>query len=108
MATHDETAPSISSTADIPLETTNVDKLHINAIGLPAVMYFCFAGAAPIAAMFFNVPNMGSQGGASVPLVFLLSSIRVVLFGISIVYFARQLSSACGFFTSINHWLFID
>jgi amino acid transporter len=105
MATHDETVLPASSTGDIPLEKTNVDKLHINAIGLPAVMYYCFAGAAPIAAMFFNVPNMASQAGASVPLVFLLSSIGLILFGISIVYFARQLSSAGGFYTWISHGL---
>jgi amino acid transporter len=90
---------------DILVEQAPVDKLHVNAIGMWAVMYYCFAGAAPIAAMFFNVPNMASQAGASLPLVFLLSSVGLVFFGVSIVYFSRRLSSAGGFYTWISHGL---
>lgn len=107
MATQDETTVQTSevSVSDIDVETAKVDKLHRNAIGLPAVLYFCFAGAAPMAAMFFNVPNMAAQAGASVPLVFLLSSIGLILFGVTIVYFARRLSSAGGFYTWISHGL---
>jgi amino acid transporter len=90
---------------DISLEDAQVDTLHINAVGLPAVMYYCFAGAAPMAAMFFNVPNMAAQAGASVPLVFVFSSIGLLLFGISLVYFSRRLSSAGGFYTWISHGL---
>src|SRR5579875_1727612 len=91
---------------DIALEQRqDLDKLHINAIGMPSVMYYCFAGAAPIAAMFSNVPNMAAQAGASVPLVFLLSAIGLLLFGISIVYFSRRLTSAGGFYTWVRHGL---
>jgi len=107
MSTQDGFVPTSADPAagDILVEQAPVDKLHVNAIGMWAVMYYCFAGAAPIAAMFFNVPNMASQAGASLPLVFLLSSVGLVFFGVSIVYFSRRLSSAGGFYTWISHGL---
>ncbi len=108
MASQDELAARLPAreTGDIALEEqADIDKLHINAIGTPGVMYYCFAGAAPLAAMFFNVPNMATQAGASVPLVFLLSAIGLLLFGVSIVYFSRRLTSVGGFYTWVRHGL---
>jgi amino acid transporter len=90
---------------DISLEQAQVDTRHLNAIGLPGVLYFCLAGAAPIAAMFFNVPNMAAQAGAATPLVFLLSAIGLIALGVPIVHFSRRLSSAGGFYTWISHGL---
>jgi len=90
---------------DISLEQAQVDTLHLNAIGLPGVLYVCLAGAAPITAMFFNVPNMASQAGAAMPLVFLFSAIGLIALGVPIVHFSRRLSSAGGFYTWISHGL---
>src|SRR5262249_32938969 len=56
-------------------------------------------------AMFFNVPPMATQAGATTPLVFLLSGIGLLLLGISIVYLARRLTSAGGFYTWVRHSL---
>ncbi|GHO49199.1 amino acid permease [Ktedonospora formicarum] len=65
----------------------------------------CIAAIAPAASMLFNVPVIASQAGAASPLVFVLSAIGVLLLGISVVYFARRLSSAGGFCTWIRHAL---
>jgi len=58
-----------------------------------------------MAALFFNVPTMASQAGAATPLVFLLSAAGMLGLGVSIVFFARRLSSAGGFVTWIRHGL---
>jgi amino acid transporter len=93
------------ATGDIPVETAKVDKLHRNAIGLLGVLNLCLAGVAPMAAMFFNVPNMAAQAGAATPLVFILSGVGLLFLGVSIVYFSRRLSSAGGFYTWVRHGL---
>ncbi len=46
-----------------------------------------------------------SSTGASVPLVFLISGIGIVLFAVSLVYFARRISSAGGLYTWVSHAL---
>lgn len=98
-------AKQIISTTVTSEPTGQVNSLHNNAIGLPGVLYFAIAGAAPIAAMFFNVPSIASQAGASTPLVFLISAIGLIMLAITIVYFSRRLSSAGGFYTWISHSL---
>lgn len=55
--------------------------------------------------MLFNVPVMASQAGAATPLVFVLSAVGVLLLGVPVVYFARHLSSAGGFYTWVRHGL---
>src|SRR5260221_4704267 len=117
MATKDEpikTVPNSSENAvalsqstpedsgDIDVEKANVDKLHRNAIGIVGLV----AGAvAPLAAMFFNVPLIVDEAGAAAPLVFLISAVGMVLFAVSIVYFARRISSAGGLYTWVSHSL---
>src|SRR5579872_280258 len=108
MATQDDiiqTGESSATSGDIDIDNANVDKLHKNAIGLPGVLYFCLAGSAPISAMLFNVPPIAGQAGAASPLVFLLSGIGLLLLGVAIVYLARRLSSAGGFYTWVRHSL---
>lgn len=81
------------------------DRLHANALGLPAILFVCIAAIAPAASMLFNVPVMASQAGAATPLAFVLSAIGVLLLGVPVVYFARHLSSAGGFATWVRHGL---
>src|SRR6266852_9653354 len=111
MASQDEIVQSSGEVAgeaisgDIDVDKSNVDKLHKNAIGLPGVLYFCLAGSAPISAMLFNVPPIASQAGAASPLVFIISGIGLMLLGVAIVYLARRLTSAGGFYTWVRHSL---
>jgi amino acid transporter len=107
MATSDESIPAGSdqSSGDLDVEQAPVEKLHTNALGLPAILFLCVAAIAPAASMLFNVPVMASQAGAATPLAFVLSAVGVLLLGVPVVYFARRLSSAGGFYTWVRHGL---
>jgi amino acid transporter len=107
MATSDELVPAGEgySGGDIGVEQVPVEGLHSNALGLPAILFLCVAAIAPAASMLFNVPVMASQAGVATPLVFVLSSVGILLLGVPVVYFARHLSSAGGFYTWVRHGL---
>jgi amino acid transporter len=107
MAPSDELVPAGEGRegGDINVEQAGVDKLHKNALGLPAILFLCVAAIAPAASMLFNVPVMASQAGAATPLVFVLSAGGILLLGVPVVYFARRLSSAGGFYTWVQHGL---
>lgn len=90
---------------DIDIEQASVDTLQKNVLKLPTVIFLCIAAIAPAASMLFNVPVMASQAGASVSLVFVLSSAGILLLSVSVIYFARHLSSAAGFSTWVRHGL---
>jgi amino acid transporter len=90
---------------DIDVEQASVDQLHKNALGQAGIFTLCVAAIAPAASMLFNVPVMASQAGASTPLVFVLAAIGVLLLSVSVLYFARHLSSAGGFYTWVRHGL---
>jgi amino acid transporter len=107
LATSDELIPADGgrNDGDIDVEQAPVERLHTNALGLPALLFLCVAAIAPAASMLFNVPVMASQAGAATPLVFVLSSVGILLLGIPVVYFARRLSSAGGFYTWVRHGL---
>src|SRR6266487_2282342 len=99
------TSGDTSSPVEAATEVTDVEKLHINAIGVIGLVVGAAGAVAPLAAMFFNVPNIVTQAGAAVPLVFLISAIGMILFAVSIVYFARRISSAGGLYTWVSHAL---
>ncbi|HVB23930.1 MAG TPA: APC family permease [Ktedonobacteraceae bacterium] len=81
------------------------NPLHKNAIGLVGLVAGATGAVAPLAAMFFNVPNMATQAGAALPLTFLISGIGMTLFAVSLVYFARRISSAGGLYTWVSQSL---
>jgi len=107
MASSDDAIPATESRklTERDRESAVVDRLHANALGLPAILFVCVAAIAPAASMLFNVPVMASQAGAATPLAFVLSAIGVLLLGVPVVYFARHLSSAGGFATWVRHGL---
>jgi amino acid transporter len=83
----------------------NIEKLHMNAFGIVGLVAGAAGAVAPLAAMFFNVPLIADQAGAALPLVFLISAVGMVLFAVSIVYFASRISSAGGLYTWVSHAL---
>jgi len=107
MASSDELLPEVVSREHTQSngEPATEDRLHANALGLPAILFVCVAAIAPAASMLFNVPVMASQAGAATPLAFVLSAVGVLLLGVPVVYFARRLSSAGGFATWVRHGL---
>jgi amino acid transporter len=102
MATQDDLAPSSSGVTGTDENTAQVEKLHTNAIGVVGLIAGAAGAVAPLAAMFFNVPSIVTQAGAATPLVFLISAIGMVLFAVSLVYFARRISSAGGLYSWVS------
>lgn len=107
MASSDDVISATASreSAERRSDAADMDRLHANALGLPAILFVCVAAIAPAASMLFNVPVMASQAGAATPLAFVLSAVGVLLLGVPVVYFARHLSSAGGFATWVRHGL---
>jgi amino acid transporter len=105
MATQDDLIPEASGTTSSTAVKSDVETLHMNAIGVIGLIAGAAGAVAPLAAMFFNVPLIADQAGAAVPLVFLVSGIGMVLFAVSIVFFARRISSAGGLYTWVSHSL---
>ena len=107
MTTSSESQEDIpgAKTREGDIEDTSSDRLRKNMLNFPMIVFLCIAAIAPAASMLFNVPVMASQAGASVTLVFVLSSLGILLLGVSVLYFARHLSSAAGFSTWVRHGL---
>ena len=106
LATQNDLVPQSSPAAGgAATGQPEIHKLHMNAIGIVGLVAGAASAVAPLAAMFFNVPLIADQAGAAVPLVFLISAIGMVLFAVSIVYFARRISSAGGLYTWVSHAL---
>lgn len=87
MSTSDEpiSAGASQNGSDLDVEQASVEKLHTNALGLPAILFLCVAAIAPAASMLFNVPVMASQAGAATPLAFVLSAVGVLLLGVPVL-----------------------
>jgi amino acid transporter len=94
MAMSEEVSPQQSPLSH---EETATPRLQKNALGLPGVLALGIGAIAPAASIAFNIPVMASQAGAATPLVYLLSMASVLLLAVSIIYFARNISSAGGF-----------
>ena len=96
---------SVDRLNDIDVAEAGVDQLPRNAFGFLGGFFLCIGAIAPAASMLFNVPVASSQAGAAAPLAFVLSAIGMLLLGIPVVFFARRLSSAGGFYTWVQHGL---
>jgi amino acid transporter len=83
---------------------TRVDhKLADNALGLPQVLFLIVTGAAPIAAMLFNVPVTVLGGGYASPAAFLIATVVLTIFAVGYIEMARRVTSAGGFYSFVTH-----
>jgi amino acid transporter len=76
-----------------------------NALGLPQVLFCIVTGAAPLAAMMFNVPVAVSGGGYAVPAAFILATVALTIFSTGYIEMSRRVTAAGGFYTFISHGL---
>src|SRR5215207_1361556 len=76
-----------------------------DALGLPAFLFCIVTGAAPLAAMMFNVPVAVSGGGYAVPAAFLVATIALTIFSTGYIEMARRVTSTGGFYTFISRGL---
>ena len=95
-------------TAPAPGATLLPDREHALAkdvLGLPQVLFCIVTGAAPIAAMLFNVPVAVSGGGYAVPAAFILGTVALTIFSVGYIEMARRVTAVGGFYTFITRGL---
>lgn len=80
-------------------------RLADKALGLPSVLFCIVTGAAPMAAMLFNVPVAVQGGGYSVPAAFLIATVALTIFSVGYIAMARRVTSAGGFYTFVSRGL---
>ena len=94
-------------TADVEFgdvaETRRDHKLADNALGLPQVLFCIVTGAAPIAAMLFNVPVTVLGGGFASPAAFLIATVTLTIFSVGYIEMSRRVTAAGGFYSFITH-----
>jgi amino acid transporter len=69
------------------------------------VLFCIVTGAAPLAAMMFNVPVAVSGGGYAVPAAFLVATIALTIFSTGYIEMSRSVTSTGGFYTFISRGL---
>jgi amino acid transporter len=92
-------------TVDTPSVPEREHALATDALGLPQVLFCIVTGAAPIAAMLFNVPVAVSGGGYAVPAAFILATIALTIFSVGYIEMARRVTAVGGFYTFITRGL---
>jgi amino acid transporter len=80
-------------------------SLRAGALGLPSVLFCIVTGAAPLAAMIFNVPVAVLGGGYAVPAAFLVATIALTIFSVGYIEMSRRVTSAGGFYAFITRGL---
>jgi len=87
-------------------ERTDLDKLHLGAVGLFGVLFLTVTGAAPISAMLFNTPlSVGYGNGIGTPAGFAFATLILTIFSVGYVAMARKVTAAGGFYSFISHGL---
>jgi amino acid transporter len=69
------------------------------------VLFCIVTGAAPLAALLFNVPVAVSGGGYAVPAAFILATIALTIFSVGYIEMARRVTAVGGFYTFITRGL---
>src|SRR3954453_18429491 len=96
---------SVATPAAAPTAAPASNELARDALGLPAVLFCIVTGAAPLAAMMFNVPVAVSGGGYAVPAAFLVATIALTIFSTGYIEMSRRVTSTGGFYTFIARGL---
>src|SRR5205809_7860963 len=87
-------------------QRTDLDKLHLGAVGLFGVLFLTVTGAAPISAMLFNTPlSVGYGNGIGTPAGFAFATLILGIFSVGYVSMARKVTAAGGFYSFISHGL---
>ncbi|AKJ66872.1 amino acid transporter [Pandoraea thiooxydans] len=87
-------------------ETQPTAGLSKNAVGLPQIVFFVVAAAAPLTAMVGATPAAFSLGnGAGVPGVFVIAGIMYLIFSIGYAAMSRYITNAGAFYAYIVNGL---
>jgi amino acid transporter len=91
------------SPAAIPTTDPPRRSLRRGALGLPALIFSIATAAAPMTALFFNVPVIVSGAGWAAPAAFLVAAAMLAVFSVGYVAMSRRVTSAGGFYAFVSH-----
>jgi amino acid transporter len=94
--------PRTTTTAPATAES---GRLAPGALGLTSVLFCIVTGAAPLAAMMFNVPVTVLGGGSGAPAAFLIATVVLTIFSVGYIEMSRRVTAAGGFYTFITKGL---
>jgi len=80
-------------------------ELAKGALGLRQVLFCIVTGAAPLAAMLFNVPIAVLGGGSGAPAAFLIATVVLTIFSVGYIEMSRRVTAVGGFYTFITRGL---
>jgi amino acid transporter len=80
-------------------------QLAGGALGLVSVLFCIVTGAAPLAAMMFNVPVATLGGGYASPAAFAVATVALTIFSVGYIAMARRVTAAGGFYTFVTRGL---
>ena len=78
---------AVSTRSDAP-----PGELASGALGLPSVLFCIVTGAAPLAAMMFNVPITVIGGGYASPAAFLVATVALTIFSVGYIEMGRRVT----------------
>jgi len=102
MATIDHPAPAGLTAKKTRTADVGDHKLAAGALGLPQVLFCIVTGAAPLAAMMFNVPITVLGSGFAAPAAFLIATIVLTIFSVGYIEMSQRVTAAGGFYTFIT------
>ncbi|MDQ8044396.1 MAG: APC family permease [Solirubrobacteraceae bacterium] len=79
--------------------------LNPGSLGPVQVLFLIVTGAAPLAAMVFNVPVTVNGSGFAAPAAFLIATVVLTIFSVGYIEMSRRVSSIGGFYTFITRGL---
>ncbi|MER6997363.1 APC family permease [Streptomyces sp. NPDC000410] len=87
-------------------ETSGVQRLKANSVGLVGVVFMAVATAAPITAMTGNLPiAVGFGNGTGAPAGYLFATVVLTVFAVGYVAMAKRITAAGAFYGFISHGL---
>ncbi|HWM59990.1 MAG TPA: APC family permease [Pseudonocardia sp.] len=99
------TATPARSASAPPTATAPSGQLAGGVLGLPSVLFCIVTGAAPLAAMLFNVPVATLGGGYASPAAFAVATVALTIFSVGYIAMARRVTAAGGFYTFVTRGL---
>ena len=94
-----------AAVATRPTSEEQTHELARGALGLRQVLFCIVTGAAPMAAMLFNVPIAVLGGGSGAPAAFLIATVVLTIFSVGYIEMSRRVTAVGGFYTFITRGL---
>jgi len=93
------------ATATAPAAEEHGERLQKGQLSLRNCVALSAAVMAPVIAVILNAPAAAGNGGAALPLAFLVAFIAIAFVAVSVIEFSRRLPTSGSFYTFVSHGL---